>query len=212
MSNFYLDIIKDRLYCTGEKSVDRRAAQTAMYYIISAVSRLIAPVLCFTAEEIWKYMPHSDEDDTDSVMMNEMPKTTDVKTDAAFEEKWNFIYQLRTDVTKALEVKRAEKFIGASLEAKIVIHVNGDDALLKKLNDYSDILGKVFIVSGVEIENGGKGAFASDFLSDKISYDVEKADGEKCERCWMYSRSVGKNALYPTLCERCAAEVAKILK
>ena len=73
-------------------------------------------------------------------------------------------------------------------------------------------LGKVFIVSGVEIENGGKGAFASDFLSDKISYDVEKADGEKCERCWMYSRSVGKNALYPTLCERCAAEVAKILK
>ncbi|MGN1304660.1 MAG: class I tRNA ligase family protein, partial [Oscillospiraceae bacterium] len=212
MSNFYLDIIKDRLYCTGEKSADRRAAQTAMYYIISALSRLIAPVLAFTAEEIWKYMPHSDTDDTNSVMMNDFPAPIDVQVDDSFIEKWNFIYQLRADVTKALEVKRADKFIGASLEAKVIIHVNNDASLHAKLDSYSDILAKVFIVSGVEIVDGGNGEFKSDFMADNLSYDVEKADGEKCERCWIYSKSVGKNALYPTLCDRCAEEVAKILK
>ena len=212
MSNFYLDIIKDRLYCTGEKSVDRRAAQTAMYYIISALSRLIAPVLAFTAEEIWKYMPHSDTDDTNSVMMNDFPAPIDVQVDDSFIEKWNFIYQLRADATKALEVKRADKFIGASLEAKLIIHVNNDASLHAKLDSYSDILAKVFIVSGVEIVDGGNGEFKSDFMADNLSYDVEKADGEKCERCWIYSKSVGKNALYPTLCDRCAEEVAKILK
>lgn len=212
MSNFYLDIIKDRLYCTGEKSTDRRAAQTAMYYIISALSRLVAPVLAFTAEEIWKYMPHSEEDDTNSVMMNNFPTPIDVQVDDAFVEKWNFIYQLRADATKALEVKRADKFIGASLEAKVIIHVNSDTSLHAKLDSYSDILAKVFIVSGVEIVDGGSGEFKSDFMADNLSYDVAKADGEKCERCWIYSKSVGKNALYPTLCDRCAEEVAKILK
>lgn len=212
MSNFYLDIIKDRLYCTGEKSTDRRAAQTAMYYIISALSRLVAPVLAFTAEEIWKYMPHSEEDDTNSVMMNNFPTPIDVQVDDAFVEKWNFIYQLRADATKALEVKRADKFIGASLEAKVIIHVNSDASLHAKLDSYSDILAKVFIVSGVEIVDGGSGEFKSDFMGDNLSYDVAKADGEKCERCWIYSKSVGKNALYPTLCDRCAEEVAKILK
>lgn len=212
MSNFYLDIIKDRLYCTGEKSADRRAAQTAMYYIISALSRLVAPVLAFTAEEIWKYMPHSEADDTNSVMMNDFPTPIDVQVDDAFVEKWNFIYQLRADATKALEVKRADKFIGASLEAKVIIHVNSDASLHAKLDSYSDILAKVFIVSGVEIIDGGSGEFKSDFMADNLSYDVAKADGEKCERCWIYSKSVGKNALYPTLCNRCAEEVAKILK
>ncbi|MCI5945599.1 MAG: isoleucine--tRNA ligase [Oscillospiraceae bacterium] len=212
MSNFYLDIIKDRLYCTGEKSADRRAAQTAMYYIISALSRLVAPVLAFTAEEIWKYMPHSETDDTNSVMMNDFPTPIDVQVDDAFVEKWNFIYQLRADATKALEVKRADKFIGASLEAKVIIHVNGDASLHAKLDTYSDILAKVFIVSGVEIVDGGNGEFKSEFMADNLSYDVAKADGEKCERCWIYSKSVGKNALYPTLCDRCAEEVAKILK
>ena len=212
MSNFYLDIIKDRLYCTGEKSADRRAAQTAMYYIINALSRLVAPVLAFTAEEIWKYMPHSEADDTNSVMMNNFPTPIDVQVDDAFVEKWNFIYQLRADATKALEVKRADKFIGASLEAKVIIHVNSDASLHAKLDSYSDILAKVFIVSGVEIVDGGSGEFKSDFMADNLSYDVAKADGEKCERCWIYSKSVGKNALYPTLCDRCAEEVAKILK
>ena len=209
MSNFYLDIVKDRLYCTGEKSLDRRAAQTVMYYILSAVSRLIAPVLSFTAEEIWKYMPHAASDDTRSIMMNDMPEKIDVNVDEAFTEKWNMIYQLRSDVTKALEAKRAEKFIGASLEAKVVIHVNNDDAMMAKINEYVDVLKKVFIVSDVAVSADAKGDFGSDYFADKLSYSVEKAAGQKCDRCWMYSESVGTHADHPTLCSRCVEEVSK---
>ena len=208
MSNFYLDIVKDRLYCTSKKSVDRRAAQTTIYYILSAVARLIAPVLSFTAEEIWKYMPHSAEDDTRSIMMNSMPEKIAVDTDAAFDEKWAMIYQLRSDVTKALEAKRTEKFIGASLEAKVVIYANNAD-MAAKVNEYADILSKVFIVSAVEVKQDGKGDFGSDYYADTLSYSVEKAAGQKCERCWMYSETVGESAEHPTLCARCAEEVGK---
>ncbi len=207
MSNFYLDIAKDRLYCTGEKSLDRRAAQTTMYYILSAVARLIAPVLSFTAEEIWKYMPHTSSEDTRSIMMNDMPSAIDVQVDNAFTEKWDMIYNLRSDVTKALEAKRAEKFIGASLEAKVIINVNGDSAMAEKLTGYAEELKNVFIVSGVEISENTEGDFSSDYFAGKLTYTIAKADGDKCERCWSYSETVGKNAEHPTLCSRCAKEV-----
>ncbi|MGN0689042.1 MAG: isoleucine--tRNA ligase [Oscillospiraceae bacterium] len=209
MSNFYLDIVKDRLYCTGEKSVDRRAAQTAMYYILSAVARLIAPVLSFTAEEIWKYMPHSALDNTRSIMMNDMPTKIEVNVDNAFTEKWDMVYNLRSDATKALEAKRAEKFIGASLEAKVIINVNNDTAMAEKLRAYAEELKKVFIVSGVEVTENAKGDFASDYFADKLTYTIAKADGDKCERCWSYSETVGTISEHPTLCARCAEEVNK---
>lgn len=209
MSNFYLDIVKDRLYCTGEKSLDRRAAQTAMYYILSAVARLIAPVLSFTAEEIWKYMPHSASDNTRSIMMNDMPTKIDVNVDNAFTEKWDMVYNLRSDATKALEAKRAEKFIGASLEAKVIINVNNDTAMAEKLRAYAEELKKVFIVSGVEVTENAKGDFASDYFADKLTYTIAKADGDKCERCWSYSETVGTISEHPTLCARCAEEVNK---
>jgi len=204
MSNFYLDIIKDRLYCTGEKSVERRAAQTAMYKILSAVARMIAPILCFTAEEIWKYIPHSSEDDARSIFMNQMPDKTDVSADDKFIEKWNEIYKLRSDVTKALESKRQNKFIGAPLEAKVIIHADGKN--YDKFNALKNILEKVFIVSAVDVCQGRSGEFPSDNF-EGISYDVEKASGNKCERCWSYSEYVGSNAEHPTLCKRCAEEV-----
>ncbi len=209
MSNFYLDIVKDRLYCTGEKSVDRRAAQTAMYYILSAVARLIAPVLSFTAEEIWKYMPHSASDNTRSIMMNDMPTKIEVNVDNAFTEKWDMVYNLRSDATKALEAKRAEKFIGASLEAKVIINVNNDSAMAEKLRAYAEELKKVFIVSGVEVTENANGDFASDYFADKLTYTIAKADGDKCERCWSYSETVGTISEHPTLCARCAEEVNK---
>ncbi len=204
MSNFYLDIIKDRLYCTGEKSVERRAAQTAMYKILSAVARMIAPILCFTAEEIWKYIPHSSDDDARSIFMNQMPDKTDVSVDDKFIEKWNEIYKLRSDVTKALESKRQNKFIGAPLEAKVIIHADGEN--YSKFSALKDILEKVFIVSAVDICHGGSGEFTSDNF-EGMSYDVEKAAGNKCERCWSYSEYVGSSAEHPTLCKRCAEEV-----
>ena len=204
MSNFYLDIIKDRLYCTGEKSVERRAAQTAMYKILSAVAKMIAPILCFTAEEIWKYIPHSSDDDARSIFMNQMPDKIDVSVDDKFIEKWNEIYKLRSDVTKALESKRQNKFIGAPLEAKVIIHADGEN--YSKFSALKDILEKVFIVSAVDICHGGSGEFTSDNF-EGMSYDVEKAAGNKCERCWSYSEYVGSSAEHPTLCKRCAEEV-----
>lgn len=204
MSNFYLDIIKDRLYCTGEKSADRRAAQTAMYKILSAVARMIAPILCFTAEEIWKYIPHSADDDARSIFLNQMPEKADISVDDKFIEKWNEIYKLRSDVTKALESKRQNKFIGAPLEAKVIIHADGEN--YGKFSALKDILEKVFIVSAVDVCQGGNGEFPSDNF-EGMSYDVEKAAGNKCERCWSYSEYVGSNAEHPTLCKRCADEV-----
>ena len=206
MSNFYLDIIKDRLYCSGSKSQERRSAQTAIYHILSAVARLIAPVLTFTAEEIWKYIPRSKGDNAESIFLNDMPEKLNINVDPAFTEKWDTIYDLRADVTKALEVKRADKFIGASLEAKVTLHIS-DSGLYEKIKGCSDILPAVFIVSQAEVVNNGDGEFKSDSFGGALSVSVEKAAGEKCQRCWMYSETVGRNAIYPTLCTRCAAVI-----
>ncbi|MGN1416491.1 MAG: isoleucine--tRNA ligase [Oscillospiraceae bacterium] len=206
MSNFYLDIIKDRLYCCGEKSKERRAAQTAMYRILSAVARLIAPVLSFTAEEIWKFMPHTAQDDTESIFMNDMPEKLDLAVTPEFTAKWDTIYKLRAEATKALEVKRADKFIGASLEAKVTLHT-ADEKLFNEIDALKGELPAVFIVSAVDVVNNGEGEFKSENFDGKLSLSVERASGEKCERCWMYSETVGRNAIHPTLCARCAAEV-----
>ena len=209
MSSFYLDIIKDRLYCTAEKSKDRRAAQTAMYTILSAVSRMLAPILAFTSEEIWKYMPHSSSDDKESILLNKMPEPVDVSVSDEFKAKWELIYDLRASVTKALELKRAEKFIGASLEAKVTLHI-ADKAMFDKISAFADILPAVFIVSAVDVQNNTDGEFKTEGIDGDVSFSVEKAAGNKCERCWCYSETVGENAEHPTLCKRCASEIAKI--
>ncbi len=211
MSNFYLDIIKDRLYCDGEKSPDRRAAQTAMYIILSAVSRLISPVLVFTSEEIWKSMPHMKNDNAESIFLNDMPEKVGIFVSDEFTKKWDTIYKLRSEVTKALELKRAEKFIGASLEAKVTLHTS-DEELYAETDALKDELSKVFIVSAVDLKKNSDGEFKTENFDGKMSFTVEKAEGEKCERCWMYSEYVGRNAVYPTLCERCANEVAALNK
>ena len=210
MSNFYLDIIKDRLYCTGEKSPERRSAQSAMYIILSAVARMIAPILSFTAEEIWKHMPHGAADDKESIFFNQMPEKLDVSADDSFTAKWDMIYSVRSSVTKALEMKRAEKFIGASLEAKVTLHADSE-ALYSKLSAVEDTLAAVFIVSAASVVNNGDGEFKCEdpAFEGKLSFSVEKADGAKCERCWCYSESVGEDHDHPTLCKRCVEQVTK---
>ena len=210
MSNFYLDIIKDRLYCTGEKSPERRSAQSAMYIILSAVARMIAPILSFTAEEIWKHMPHGAVDDKESIFFNQMPEKLDVSADDAFTAKWDMIYSVRSSVTKALEMKRAEKFIGASLEAKVTLHADSE-ALYSKLSAVEDTLAAVFIVSAASVVNNGDGEFKCEdpAFEGKLSFSVEKADGAKCERCWCYSETVGEDHDHPTLCKRCVEQVTK---
>ncbi|MGN0592956.1 MAG: isoleucine--tRNA ligase [Ruminococcus sp.] len=197
MSNFYLDIIKDRLYCEPMNSVARRAAQTAIYRILSAVTRLVAPILSFTAEEIWHFMPHSAADDTSSVFLNDMPQKSGLTASEAFNAKWNLIYQTRMDVNKVLEEKRNEKLIGKSLEAAVVIAV-ADDGQYEMLAGEEKLLETVLIVSSVTVVRSDSG---------ETVYTVTKAEGEKCERCWIYSTSVGTHSNHPTLCARCAGVV-----
>lgn len=195
MSNFYLDIIKDRLYCEKEDSELRRAAQTAMYRILSAVARLAAPIISFTAEEIWQFMPHTSADDTESVFLNQMPEKSGIEFSEAFIEKWNFIYAARESANKALEDARNEKIIGKSLEAKIII--KSSEADFERYSDLAKQLTEILIVSDVEIEkNDGETVF-----------EVAKAEGGKCERCWCYSKYVGENHEHPTLCQRCAIAI-----
>ena len=199
MSNFYLDIIKDRLYCEKETSVARRAAQTTMYRILRGMTLLLAPVLSFTAEEIWGFMPHGAADDTESVFLNQMPEKSGLVADDAFTEKWNLIYQTRLDVNKMLEEKRNEKVIGKSLEAAVEIAV-ADDAAYAILSENRELLEKVLIVSSVTVTK-------TDAAENQ--YIITTAAGEKCERCWMYSTTVGEDKTHPTLCARCAHVISE---
>ena len=197
MSNFYLDIIKDRLYCEKEDSKVRRAAQTAMYRILSAVARLAAPIISFTAEEIWTYMPHTSTDDKESIFLNQMPEKSGIEFSDEFVSKWEFIYSTRETVNKVLEEKRNEKLIGKSLEANIIIHCG--ESLYEKYNALTEELKDILIVSGVSASKDG---------NDEVpEIEVIKAEGEKCERCWSYSNTVGSDSEHPTLCARCAAVV-----
>ena len=191
MSNFYLDIIKDRLYTSKKNSLKRRAAQTAMYEILSAIVRIIAPMTCFTAEEIWKYMPHKENENTESIMLEYWPKIKEEYENKELEEKWNKIIKVKEEVSKALEVSRAEKIIGHSLNAKVIIEADKEN--YEFLKDKKDLLQEVFIVSGVEIKE-----------AKEFNVKVEVAEGEKCERCWKYSCSVGLNKLHPTICKKCS--------
>ncbi len=201
MSNFYLDIIKDRLYVEKAASTERRAAQTVMYTVLDAIVRLLAPVLVYTSEEIWQYMPHKAGDDRRSVLYNDMPKTG-LYENAALGEKWDRFIKLRADVSKALENARAEKKIGNSVGAGVVLYVSPE--MKAFLETFGDTLPTLFIVSSVKIVEGEavEGSYRGE--TEGLAVEITLPEGEKCERCWLYSTSVGKDAAHPTLCSRCA--------
>ncbi len=198
MSNFYLDALKDRLYVEKSDSPTRRAAQTAMYKILDTLTRLMAPIVAYTADEIWGFMPHDSSCNKENVLFNDMPAVAD-QTDDAFMTRWEKIHAVRDDVKKALEIARTEKVIGASLDAEVILFAEGE--MYEFLQSVKDILPGVLIVSALKIENGAQGSFAGEC---GISVTVRHAEGEKCERCWTYSASVGADAEHPTLCSRCA--------
>ena len=191
MSNFYLDIIKDRLYTRKQDSLERRAAQTTMYEILSALVRIIAPMTSFTAEEIWKYMPHKENENEESIMLEYWPKIDEKYENKELEEKWNKIIKVKEEAAKALEMARAEKVIGHSLNAKVII--NAEKENYEFLKGKEELLQEVFIVSGVELNE-----------AKEFSVEVKPADGEKCERCWMYSTTVGEDKENPTICHKCS--------
>ncbi len=204
MSNFYLDIIKDRLYTSKADSKERRAAQTVMYEILQALVRMLTPVLAFTTEEIWQFMPHRAGDDIESIQLNSWPEVNEKYIDTALAEKWDRILALRSDVSKALEVSRANKIIGHSLNAKVIIFADGADYDFVKSIE-ADLV-TIFIISDVELkklqEAPAEVQNGEEMPGIKIA--VEQATGEKCERCWMYSEYVGKDEKHPTLCRRCS--------
>lgn len=200
MSNFYLDVIKDRLYVEASDSKNRRAAQTAIYMILRGLDVILAPIIPFTAEEIWSYMPEDTNYDADSVMFNDMPKVIDGLVDDTFMNKWERIHQVRDDVLKALEGARNAKIIGKSLEAQVTLYCN--EELFAFLSNVEHELAPVFIVSQVHLQKDGQGQFSGEY--EGLSVDVAKAEGQHCPRCWAYSNTVGTNSKHPDLCARCA--------
>ena len=202
MSAFYLDILKDRVYTSRDSSIARRSAQTVMHTILDALVRIMAPVLSFTAEEVWADMPGKREA---SVHLALFPALTPEVKDDALSLRWEKIMKVRSEVSKALELARVKKVIGHSLDAAVAIKASGDTAEL--LREFEGELAQIFIVSkaGLSAELSGEVYQAEG--GEGLEIQVTAAPGEKCERCWCYDEEIGKDAEHPTLCPKCLAAV-----
>lgn len=203
MSKLYIDITKDRLYCEAKNDPARRSTQTAMYIIVSALTRLLAPILSFTAEEVWGFMSHTDSDCLESVFCNDMPVYDEKYDFSDIEAKYESLFNLRDGVMKALELARAEKTIGKSLEAAVTIYTKAGSDAGKLFNEFSDILPEIFIVSKVALCEGDAidGAYYDE--ETDISVAVAVAEGEKCVRCWMQKDDCTPDEDGQYLCARC---------
>jgi len=205
LSAIYFDVLKDRLYTSAAKSKARRAAQTALYRLLDALVRLVAPIMSFTAEEVWGHMGRRE-----SVHMAYFPEPGELTAgldDAARKRagNWDRLMEVRDGVLKSLETARNEKLIGAPLEARVLLSANGD--LYPLLEQYAAQLPALFIVSQVDLERGSEGEQAA--ANPEVK--VERARGQKCERCWKYTTDVGADARFPTICGACADAVNEIL-
>ncbi len=194
LSARYFDIIKDRLYIFAPRSTERQSAQTALYKIADSLCRLLSPILVFTSDEAWENLPGQT---IKSVHMAEFP-AAEGSDNSGLEANWERIFAIRDEVLKALEDARNDKQIGSSLEAKVVLTTDAETT--RFLMDYFDQLRYVFIVSQVEVHEG-----------DAFKVEIQKADGEKCERCWNYSTRVGEFEIYPTVCERCNEALIEVV-
>jgi len=201
LSARYFDIIKDRLYTFAPKNQARRSAQTALYRIADALARLLAPVLVFTADEIWENLPAS-EDTQSSVHIALLPERGDADH-AELLTTWAHLFGYRDEVLAKLEAARVAKTIGSSLEARVEISA-GSEAY-GKLAPHRDFLRYLFIVSEVEL-----GEPNTESAANAIEVTIARAHGEKCERCWNYSTRVGESTKYPTVCERCVEALQEL--
>lgn len=203
LSSFYLDIIKDRLYTFATADKDRRAAQTVLYTILINLTKMIAPILAHTAEEIWQHLPAGYRE-VESVHMSSWPEFTEEYLDSELEERWEKFIKLRDEVSKALEKARAQKLIGSSLEACVTLYVPREfEDLVEHFRDQLDTL---FIVSQVKVKPAKEAGEAEELPESEIQglkVRVEKAIGNKCERCWVYHPDVGRDPVHPGLCPKC---------
>ncbi len=204
LSALYLDVIKDRLYTSAPDDPRRRAAQTVCYEVFGALARLMAPLMTFTAEEAWRYLPGAR---SESVHLERFPEVPLAWLDDTLKQEWDRLLEVRREVARALELARARKLIGSGLEAAVRITSAPED-LPALLRAKRDILQTLFIVSGVDLEPGAPGSvhYESQEIPGLV-IDVNRAPGDKCERCWMRSPTVGVSTAHPSLCDRCVAVV-----
>ena len=202
MSSFYLDILKDRMYTAKTDSLSRRSGQTVMYGIIDALLRLLAPVLSFTADEAWHFMPGSREA---SAHLASFPPLRPEHRDDALVSRWERIMKVRADVSKALELARTAKTIGHPLDASVVISAPAE--LLSFLDEYRADLPGIFIVSRVDLANEIPGESWSSEQLEGLRIQVARASGDKCERCWCYSEKLGSDQSHPGICPKCTDAV-----
>ena len=208
LSAFYFDILKDRLYTAAAGSHARRSAQTAIWRIGEALVRLLAPLMSFTCDEVWQYLPKL-ADRAESVHLSQFPSAADLLgegtalDDPKQHEDWTTLRAVRDEVLKALEEARNSKLIGGGLEAQVT--VSAPEPAYSVLARFHDQLRYLFIVSAVALEQGAAGNGTGG-----VSVQVSKASGQKCERCWNYSTHVGEDAKYPTVCERCSTVLKEI--
>ncbi len=208
VSSFYLDILKDRIYTFRKDSPERRAAQWVLHRILVDLTRLVAPVLSFTSEEIWRYITQNDPNCPESVFLAGFPVADETIIDAELEARWAMLIAVRDEANKALELKKREKYVGSGLETEIVFSVPDDYGAV--LAQYLDFLPTLFIASAVRIEPAGA-ELPDAYLSEAIpglAVKVGKAAGRKCERCWNWSSAVGSFEDHPGLCVRCHGVVA----
>ena len=205
LSSLYLDIIKDRLYCDGADSAARRSAQSALWIILDAMTKVFAPILAFTCDEIWLQMPHRDGDDGRNVLLNQMSKPyADYALSDAEMAVWETALRVRSDVNGVLETARADKRIGKSLEAHVALFANDEDAKAALDAVKSVDLPEIFIVSNVSTNETApaEGAVVGQGVNfPGLTVAVTEAKGTKCPRCWMHSESPDEHGL----CPRCAA-------
>jgi len=194
LSALYFDILKDRLYCSEQKGKLRRSSQTSMAEILSALVKLFAPILSFTAEDIWGYIKKGA---AGSIFEENIPDVNAKYLDKKLEEKWNRLLEIRGEIYKAIEQARAEKLISHPLEGRVEIKASGEDYWL--LKGMEKEMAGILIVSEFAVDEGSR------------NIEVKRAEGKKCERCWMHLKSVGKSREHPTLCERCSDVVDKIM-
>ena len=211
LSNFYLDIIKDRLYCEERDGLKRRSAQTALYLILDTMTKMFAPILAFTCDEIWLAMPHREGDDVRNVVLNEMNKPfTEYALDDDEMAKWDALISVRNDVNGVLETARGAKRIGKPLEASVTLHAKGaSKATVERISDMN--LSELFIVSEClisdEDETDPAAVVGDGSYNSGLTVSVKEAPGTKCPRCWMHSTKADPET---GLCPRCAAVVAKL--
>jgi len=205
LSALYLDVLKDRLYTSGKASKSRRSAQSAMFLILEAITRLLAPILTFTAEEVWQSLPAWDGKAM-SVHLTQFPEADPAWADDKLGDTWKTLIAVRGEISKAMETARKGKVIGHPLDAAVT--VTGPEKLVSLLEKHEEDLRALCIVSGLRVQRGGtlQDAFESAEMPG-LKVAVAKAGGEKCQRCWVFSEELGRDANHPKICPRCLANL-----